>query len=280
MYVSPQALAMHLELLGRYFTLIHLDDWLEAIAVRRPLPARACAITFDDGWRDNYEYAFPVLMRAQAPATIYLVSDLVGTRYSFWPNQLARILADMDAGARSRLPRWMRQSIQQAGAADGPLNARQIDRVIVECKNQRSDAQMLAALEQFGDAASGTERDLMSWDEIRQMWASGLIKFGSHTRWHTRLSRVSSPEALKDEVVGSRECIERQLGVTPRTFCYPNGDTSPEAVEWVRSTYAGAVTTASGWHSVNADPFMMRRICVHEAVSSRGALCARISGWI
>jgi peptidoglycan/xylan/chitin deacetylase (PgdA/CDA1 family) len=282
MYVSPQALAMHLEVLRREATLMHLDDWLDAVAAGQSVPRSACAITFDDGWLDNHQYAFPVLKQAQAPATIYLVSDLVGTRYSFWPNDLARILASSDAHALSRMPQWMQQLIRSAcnSTLYGKLDALQIDAVIAAAKAAHTDAEMLAVIDLFERRESSAERELMNWEEIREMNASGLVRFGSHTRRHTRLSGVASDEALRDEVVGSRRAIEQHLGAPPRTFCYPNGDTSRQAIDLVRSAYSGAVTTASGWHSPQSDPFLIRRVGVHEAVSSRGALFARISGWI
>src|SRR5690606_25886998 len=90
MYVSPETFELHMHLLRKHFGLVHLDDWLDALAENRPLPRHACAVTFDDGWRDNYQYAFPVLERLGVPATVYLVSDLVGSSYSFWPNALAK----------------------------------------------------------------------------------------------------------------------------------------------------------------------------------------------
>lgn len=283
MYVSPQALGMHLEVLRHEVSFVHLDDWLDRVAAGRSVPPSACAITFDDGWLDNHQYAFPVLKRAQVPATIYLVSDLVGTHYAFWPNVLAQVLAQSDTATLSRMPQWMQQLIGAAcgGVFQGKLNALQIDAVIAEAKATRTDAEMLGILDLFEQrpAASG-ERDLMNWDEIREMQASGLVRFGSHTRRHTRLSGVDSQDALRDEVIGSRQSIEQHLGSTPRTFCYPNGDTSRQAVDLVRSNYTGAVTTAGGWHSAGSDPFLIRRVGVHEAVGNRGALFARISGWM
>jgi len=92
MYVSPQTLDLHLTVLKRHFPVVHLDEWLSAAQRGGPLPSRACALTFDDGWRDNFEHAFPVLLRHRAPATIFLVSSMTGTLRQFWPNRLARRL--------------------------------------------------------------------------------------------------------------------------------------------------------------------------------------------
>jgi peptidoglycan/xylan/chitin deacetylase (PgdA/CDA1 family) len=119
MYVSPATLAMHLEIVKQYFTLIHLDEWLERVSAGRAVPSLACAITFDDGWRDNYEYAFPVLRHAGAPATIYLVTDMVGEGYSFWPNTLARYLGAgaADLGA---YPTWLADIARKLRLAVSP----------------------------------------------------------------------------------------------------------------------------------------------------------------
>lgn len=276
MYVSPQTLAMHLRVLQASFVLMQLDDWLDAAARGKPLPRHACAITFDDGWRDNYQYAYPILQQANVPATIYLVSDLVGTRYSFWPNSLARILASADESVRARLPQWLRSLLPTHA---GALSTAQIDNVISQCKS-RSDAQMLGVVNEGTAAVAGTaDRDLMSWEEIQEMQASGLIRFGSHTRRHTRLSIVPDSDALQDEVLGSREVIEQRLGSVPRTFCYPNGDTSPQAIVAVRSGYQGAVTTTAGWNTPTSDKFTLHRIGVHEDVSSTpAAFLSRLAG--
>jgi peptidoglycan/xylan/chitin deacetylase (PgdA/CDA1 family) len=264
MYVSPETLAMHLETLKRHFTLVHLDDWLGLAQSDQALPRNACAVTFDDGWRDNYQYAFPILRRAGAPATIYLVSDLVGTRYSFWPNTLARVLASQDAGVRQSLPAWLRDMLPGSGEA---LSPEEIDLVIARCKS-RSDVEMLEVLAAFELPAEGDARDLMSWQEILEMQASGLIRFGSHTRRHSRVSKIEDAGVLRDEVLGSAQVLAERLGGPPVTFCYPNGDTSAPAVQLVRNSYRGAVTTARGWNGPATDRHLLNRVGVHEDVSN------------
>lgn len=284
MYVSPQTLAMHLDVLKEHFTLLQLDEWIERTAQKRTVPARACAITFDDGWRDNYVHAYPILRQAAAPATIFLVADLVGTRYSFWPNILARVLTRNDPEAISRLPRWVVELVTaaQAGSAHcGALDSKQIDAIICQCKAARSDADMLAMLRGLADsdAAPDVQRDLMSWSEIKELQDSGLVRFGSHTRRHSRLSGAWAADALHDEVIGSRGAIQQQLGLVPRTFCYPNGDTSQQAIAVVRSAYLGAVTTARGWNGVRSDRCLLNRVGMHDDVSStRSAFLSRLAG--
>jgi peptidoglycan/xylan/chitin deacetylase (PgdA/CDA1 family) len=118
----------------------------------------------------------------------------------------------------------------------------------------------------------------MSWDEIRQMAASGKIRFGSHTRRHTRLDARVAVEVLEDEIRASRDLIERQLQTPVSSFCYPNGDHCPATVELVRGSYATAVTTRRGWNSASSDAHLLNRVGVHEDVSnSAPAFLTRLS---
>lgn len=112
-------------------------------------------------------------------------------------------------------------------------------------------------------------RDLMNWDEIRQMAAGGLIRFGSHTRTHMRLGTRIPDDVLRDEICASRRMIEDALGTAVSSFCYPNGDFCPAALELVRSAYTTGVTTNHGWNGAQLDPHLIRRVGVHEDIACR-----------
>jgi peptidoglycan/xylan/chitin deacetylase (PgdA/CDA1 family) len=293
MLVTPALLAMHLATLKKHFTPVHLDDWLRASAAGAPPPGRALAVTFDDGWRDTYDHAYPVLQAAGVPATVFLVTDMVGSRYQFWPNRLARALRrwrpqyahHVDESTKRRM---VALSIPLDLTGD-EATPELIDAVIDRCK-VADDASMHAMLDVIeavlpeeageGNGEANGQRDLVDWDEAREMAATGLVRFGSHTRRHTRLREDLSADQLADEIVGSRRVLEENLGCSAPLFCYPNGDASPQAYASVCRSYEGAVSTRRGWHQPGMDPYLVRRIGVHEDVSgSPAALLARVSGW-
>lgn len=280
MYVSPETLAMHLELVKKHFTLVHLDDWRQRVEQGASLPPRACAITFDDGWRDNYQFGWPVLRAADVPATIFIVSSLVGTRYAFWPNRLARWLAAPRDAQVSRALADALGSMDSRLPSTAALAPEDIDAIILDCK-RHSDIEMSAKLDQYlpKDKSTGADRDLMDWNEIREMTADGQIRIGSHTRRHVRLTDSLASSVADDEIVGSIGEIEAQLGTRPVSFCYPNGDHSPAATALVSSHYRCAVTTRRGWNDRHSDRSLMSRVGVHDEVScTPAAFLSRLAG--
>jgi peptidoglycan/xylan/chitin deacetylase (PgdA/CDA1 family) len=283
MYVSPETLAMHLQVLKEHFTLVDLGTWLSRRAAGDALPVRACCVTFDDGWRDNHSYALPVLEMAQVPATVFLVSDFIGSHYRFWPNRLATLLSGLDERRMAMLPHDLAVLLAKAGwVPESAPDIAAIDRVICACKN-RSDAEMIGLLDAAEDAGAGTgtvaDRDLLDRAEILAMRDTGLVQFGSHSRRHTRLLPALTAQQLEDELQMSRASLEQLIGREVDLFCYPNGDWSPAALALVRKTYRAAVTTVSGWNMPDSDPHLLRRLSVHEDISADPAsFLARVAG--
>ena len=272
MFVSPESFQMHVRELLRHFEVVDLSDWVVRVRNVKSVPARACAITLDDGWKDNFEYAFPILKQERCPSTIFLVADRIGSTYRFWPNRLARILRQIDRAANEPPPQLAeclgRVGIDVSRIGDG-LRMAEIDAAISACKAVSDETLERLLCEWVGDLQSSElDRDILNRQELEEMRASQLVRFGSHTRRHTRLRDGLSNDVLEDEIGGSRQCLEQLLGEPVDLFCYPNGDMFAGAVEVVRRNYAAAVTTALGWNRPSGDLHMLRRISVHEDVAA------------
>lgn len=283
MVVSPETLRMHLQVLKRRLEPVRLLEWIERDR-EGSIPARnAFAVTFDDGWRDNHEFAFDVLEEEQVPATLFLVSDLVGTSRSFWPERLAHVLtlANTREAWTSAEFAWIKELGFDATATK---DRERLDAVIVAAKRY-PDAELHQHIdrmfERIGLFESKQGRDLLDWSQVRSMVISGLIDIGSHSRHHTRMVPGLDSAVLEDEIEQSKGVLEGQSGCRVEIFCYPNGDRTPEAEALVRQHYQAACTTTSGWNASGCDPYALRRISVHEDISAdRTAFLARVSGWM
>ena len=105
----------------------------------------------------------------------------------------------------------------------------------------------------------------LSWIEINEMAGNG-VTFGAHTRTHPILSRLSDPDALREEIEGCKLRLEEELRRPVLHFAYPNGkvaDINKDTVEAVRRAgFLTAVTSERGLNSNVADSFLLRRIGV------------------
>jgi peptidoglycan/xylan/chitin deacetylase (PgdA/CDA1 family) len=282
MIVTPETFAMHLRQLKLHFDVMGLSEWLALRASGKPLPRRACAITFDDGWYDNYEFALPIIEQEKTPATLFAVVEKIATDFQFWPNLVSALLASNATAVMKQNPVFARALQQLPTVKD--TSDREYAAAVIKALKQSTDAEIFAALAAIDwqqQLSFELPRGLMNWDELRAMTKSGLVQVGSHTCNHKRLN-AELPEAdILHEVVDSKKQLAQKLPDSVDIFCFPNGDYNQAALDAVTQTYSAAVTTQRGIVNARTTPaHQLCRIGLHENVSHTPRLLgARLSGW-
>lgn len=279
MRVTPETLGMHLEELKRHFDIVSLTSWVKAHQQGKQLPRHACAITFDDGWLDNFEYALPLLKAHRVPATLFAVAEKIGTDFQFWPNIVAALLLE-GAGHQMVEDRVLGvPGIDQTGRSPERIAA------CIKKLKVYTDRQIFDALDNMHwrqRLSTPMSPALMSWAQLREMQASGWVDIGSHTCTHQRLTTALSSSELEREIVESRVRLERELGTSVNLFCFPNGDYSAQALSLVKAHYDAAVTTQKGINRPRSNGLHeLVRVGVHNDISdTRRRFNARLSGWL
>ncbi|MGH2372924.1 MAG: polysaccharide deacetylase family protein [bacterium] len=223
-----------LEVLARLFAIVPLHELLAQLLDGDVRPGQA-AITFDDGYADNYLHAFPVLSRMGIPATIFLITDHIEHGVPFLWDGAARLL---QATMEHALP--LPVELNGDLALGIPVNAPQSLQRLKKLLGGMDRHKRCELLGKIAPIVPEDERPL-SWDQVRAMLGRG-VSFGAHSCSHPSLVEVSDSR-LRDEVESSRDLIAARLGVAPVSFAYPFGRFDARVCAAVESAgFLGAVT--------------------------------------
>lgn len=259
--------------LKRQTTIVGLDEAIEAAAGRAPRRGCRLLITFDDGYRDNYDLAFPVLRSHGVPAVFFLTTAFAGTSHVPWWDQLAHLLAT----ARRRrflLPGVGGVDLDRDGLA---WTRRRLLNLVKQGRQVLDLPELLAHLAEAAQSAAplSTRRRFIDWDEARQMQRGGMI-IGSHTHTHPVLSHLSEAQQ-RDELATSRHLLAVELGAPPLAVAYPTGARDSYTTVTRRlafeTGYRAAFSFYGGINRVGrADPFDLHRVGVDLQSTERFAL--------
>ena len=279
MYVRAQTFEAQVVYLQKHFVVLALDDLLERWRTDQMDPDKAyCVITFDDGWRDNYQYAFPVLKQYGLPATLFLATDFIGTDRWFWPDQVMFLLEESKKlMPRKQLSQAVKTAVMNISGIDEkakqqfysrmdserPIDS---DAVVEWCK--RLSVEVVGRFVDHLSTVVGVElpkrRVLLNWDEVREMADNG-ISFGSHSCSHRILTQIPSSEVEQELGSSSQAMLLRGVKPIP-VFCYPNGDSNQQVETLVgRNGYLAAVGCDKGLEGRKPDDvFNLKRFNMHE----------------
>lgn len=275
--ISPETFARHLKFLKRHFQLLTPEQF-GAELTGSGFGRRRCLVTFDDGWQDNYRHALPILKQHEIPAVIFVATAFIGTTNTFWQERLTRLLFLASRSASFGEDVLRELDILDTRTMDDRASELRLRDFVTSLKQgePKTRERLVERLETDAkraglDPAQLGEDRFLSWEEVRNLHASGLVTVGSHAHTHTPLPSLGYAGA-KIELERSQQEL-RDHGIPPTSICaYPNGNVDDAVAAAARDTgITLGFATGHGRVSNRDDALRLRRINVHGRSSATHA---------
>jgi len=257
--VPVEVFEKQMEGLSRYHNVYPLEELVER-ALRRDIPPKAVAITFDDGYRDSYDNAFPILKRFGFPATIFLTTGTIESQIPLWHDRVFHAFGEtQDPVATIGGKQFPLGTFKERASAIFAFR-----QYLRNYEYNRWNGLIEQLCTDLGVAWANCQRNAekLSWSQVEEM-SKYHVTFGAHTVTHPILTNLALPEAM-DEVLASKKTIEKRLNAPVRLFAYPNGNrgdfNEPIKHALKEAGFLCAVTILWGNNDFQTDPFELRRV--------------------
>jgi peptidoglycan/xylan/chitin deacetylase (PgdA/CDA1 family) len=244
------------------FTVISLKKALEIASDSHGKFKNEVVLTFDDGLRNNYTIAYPILVRLGLPATFFVCPGLIESQKWQWPYEVEqRLLSCKESDLEIICRQCNIDKREFESANDSSIVESLIKHMkTIETENRKKMEKVILSMTQHFKPTS-LQNDLfsiMNWDELCSL-SPELITIGSHTVNHPILTKLTHEE-MRHEIQESRKWLERRLKRPMEYFCYPNGDYDESTLSVVAANYKAAVTTRQGFFETGDDVYQINRI--------------------
>ena len=273
--IEQRTFRRHLEVLQESHDVVSLEDALSVLDGTRQAARDVAVITFDDGYRDVYSHAFPVMRDLRVPGIVYVPSSFVGTDRRLGHDRLfaalrrmrERGIGPMAVGVGNPGERWL------IDAFEG--NAQPV-KVLERLIGRHPTPGLLRLADALEDRLGlGSHRPPdgelpVTWEMLKEMEAHGLVT-GAHSAEHTVLTNQRLDDARR-EIAQCKAALEKGLKKPIRHFAYCNGYYSAGVAQALKAEgFISAATTEDMPNAPGVDPFALKRKVLWEG-SSCGVL--------
>lgn len=268
-FISPEAFDRQLAYYKKHYTVLPLDTAVDMLGAGMSLPPYALSITFDDGYRNNFTHALPLLKKYNLPATVFLTTDFVDKRIPLWVDRL-EYAVNKGAIATTR---------EEKIAFDASSRERLKKLPHAERMQELADIETRAGIQLTDFDDDRAVYAPLSWEDIAEMGRHAIM-FGAHTASHPILSTLPA-DAQRAEIANSLQVLAQKCDAVSGVFAYPNGqpddmnDTTRSIVDELG--FRGALTTIPGVATDGSDTRMLPRYTL-DATESFSFFVATVSG--
>jgi peptidoglycan/xylan/chitin deacetylase (PgdA/CDA1 family) len=287
----------------RHYNVVPLEDLAQWLSTGKKMPAYTAAITFDDGFRNNFTIALPILRKYRLPATVFLTTSFIGgEELGLWTEQVDRLLQEAPIETVRIAMNGREQEYPLRTRADREVASDRVRAYLKTLPPERRQSVMTNLLEQEVATTGGTKLNtesvskysefnrqtaaeveeryaFLTWEQV-QVMGRHQITFGSHTHTHAIMATLDE-ERANFELAESRRLIEERVGTPCSLFSYPNGtaaDFGPREQSLLRRHgYSAAVSQINGFNDASTDLTALRRINVGRN-ENLSFFIAKISG--
>jgi peptidoglycan/xylan/chitin deacetylase (PgdA/CDA1 family) len=256
--------ASQMKYVRKHYRVVSLGQLYAEIRENAKVPP-TLAVTFDDGYRDLYTHAFPVLQEYGVQATIYLIGKSMQTGEAPWYD---RIFAALSVTKMSVVEVEL-DNPRQFVLSDSAAWFQAAWEIICHLRSISNEARIkwCADFEKRVNVPEAMVRErILTWEQARTMQKAG-ISFGAHTMTHPAVSRLNDVE-LEEELGASKSLIENRLGTAVDDFAFPFGKpddrSSASELALSRFGYRSAVTTTTGLNLAFTNPLRLSRLQIGD----------------
>jgi peptidoglycan/xylan/chitin deacetylase (PgdA/CDA1 family) len=273
--VSAEVFDRQLDLVKQHFDVVTVEDIIAAIDGGAELPPSPLLITFDDGYRDNFDVALPLLRKHRLSATFFVATRFVDERRLFWWDRISYLVK------ASTRPRVELAYPYRIVLHLGDRRAKAIQTALRVVKEHEA-LDLERFLEELADAAGVpfdrtietalADEHVLRWRDVHALQRAGM-SVQSHTHTH-RVIHTLTPDELDDELTRSRRLLEGAIGARVSAIAYPvgRGPTCPRAIREAvrRAGYAVAFSSRSGINPFSRfDVLDANRLTIDTSMSER-----------
>jgi peptidoglycan/xylan/chitin deacetylase (PgdA/CDA1 family) len=258
--LNPKIFEKQIEYLKQNYNIISLPE-LQKLIKNKCIPKeKTVIITIDDGYKDNYLYAYPIFKRYNVPATIFLSTGNIEHNEPFWCDEVSALI-HLTSKKELKLKGFQNYDLTY------PHNKYYCINNLIEKIKRYDKDERIKTINNLIDATDIDIPDelnqlVLSWNDVKKM-NGNVINFGAHTVTHTILTNSKLEDAMC-EISGSKEIIEDYLGSDIDTFSYPNGtydDFNCSIANLVKKAgFTCAVTTIPSLITSKSNLFTLGRI--------------------
>jgi len=253
--------------LSRKGTALSMDEILAISKKRAPFPPNSFAVTFDDGFENNLTLAAPVLRHWRIPAMVYLTTSFIESNRMSWIDRIERAVEETQVKEIRLEPHLPPYSLQHLERKIEFLRAVRIHaKTRTECSPHRLANEICKQLGDIQEDQSDDPLDKkLSWKQVAEARASGILHFGGHSHTHAILSFLSA-EQLDGELDTSLGLLQERGRIGPAHYSYPEGLAhcfSDQVIQAMRKRGVECCPTAiEGVNTAGTDPFRLFRVLV------------------
>ncbi len=262
--LSPEEFETHVRYFARRYRVLSLDELVDCLQQKRPLPPNSVVFTFDDGYADNLEAA-RILHRCGAGGTFFITTEPIGRKSRLW---LAEVTYLILKTAKPQLLLSVHGEEKRYPLEDTASRWTAIRAVVRTIKSNNLSVReniRCQILEQLGEVALLKEVEdlILTWEQVREMQNMGMI-IASHTTTHLNLPNADREDAVR-EIRDAKTVLEEQLGREARHFSYPNSGPyhyyNPDIRQMViEAGYHSSCTSNNGFVDQHSDLFALERV--------------------
>jgi peptidoglycan/xylan/chitin deacetylase (PgdA/CDA1 family) len=252
---SQENFAKQMDYVRAHFNPISLHDLVGWVEDERQIPARPILVTFDDGYRDNAEVAWPIMRDRGIPAVIFLATDYIGTGRPFMWDFAAYCIAQTHK-EHATVPLIGSTSLVTGPEQDAAVIAwvDAVKRLPGSARNNAMD-ELAAALDAPPPPQDMFRRLYLDWSDVHALARQG-VEFGGHTCTHPILTQLPLEEAIR-EISDSIKRIAADLDLPPLGFAYPNGSARDYSRDHEQAVRQSGVPVA---FSLEPGPVLLSRV--------------------